>query len=106
MEKDLDNLIQLKRASLETTTATAIPTVTTTVSSTLETSLAPTSPLATTLPTVTTSTSATGSTTVATHKSDVASKLVKAVEDMSIQTTEINKLKEKITSVEDEKKLA
>lgn len=99
MEKDLDNLIQLKQASLETATATVIPIVTTIVPSTLVASLAPTTPLATTLPTSTTSTLAT------TQLGDEASKLVKAMEDMSIQTTEINKIKEKITSLENDSKL-
>jgi len=37
---------------------------------------------------------------------DETSKLVKAMEDMSIQTTKINKLKEKITSLENDNKLA
>jgi len=60
----------------------------------LATSLAPTTPLATTLPAATTTTLAIGSTTVATHPSDEASKLVKAIEDMSIKTIEINILKE------------
>jgi len=106
MENELENLIQRKQANLETTTATTIPIVTTTVLSTLATSLAPTAPLATTLPTTTTTTSPTGSKTTAAHRSDEASKLVKAMEDMSIQTTQINKLKEQIRSLEDEKKPA
>jgi len=46
MEKELENLIKLKQASLETSTATVIPTVTTIVPSTLATSLAPIAPLA------------------------------------------------------------
>jgi len=94
MEKELDELIQLKHASLETTTATAIPIVTIAVPSTLEASLAPTAPLATKLPAATTTTSATYSTTKTTHPKDEASKLVKTMEDMSIQTTEVNRLKE------------
>jgi len=71
----------------------------------LAASLAPTTPLATTLPTASATTSATGS-TATTHPSDEASKLVKAMEYMSIQTIEINRLKEDMKSVEDEKKLA
>ena len=106
MEKELDNLIQLKHASLETTTAIAIPTVIAAIPCTLATSLAPTAPLATTLIAATTSTSATGSTTTAAQPSDEARKLVKAMEDMSIQTIEINKIKEKIKSLENENKLA
>ena len=92
-EKELDNLIQLKQASFETVTATVIPTVTTTVPSTSEAALAPTAPLATTLPAATTSTSTTGSTTTTTQPGDEASKLVKAMEDMSIKTTQMSKLK-------------
>ena len=65
-------------------------------------SLAPTAPVDTTLPIA----SATGSTTAAAHPSDEASKLVKAMQYMSIHTTEINRLKEQIKSLEDEKKLA
>jgi len=49
MEKELDNLIQLKRDSLDYAPTTVIPIVTTVVPSTLETSLAPTAPMATTL---------------------------------------------------------
>jgi len=46
-----------------------------------------------------TSTSAIGSKTTTTHPSDEASKLVKSMEDMSIQTNEINRLKEQIKSL-------
>lgn len=105
MEKELENLVQLKQASLETATSTIIPTITIVVPSTLAVSLAPTTPLATTLLATTTSTLATGSTTVATHPGDEATKLIKAMEDMSIQTTEMNKHKEKIASLENENKL-
>lgn len=92
MEKELNSLIQVKQASMETTPTNVIPTVTTAVPSTLAASLPPTTPMATTLPASTMSTSATGST------GDEASKLVKAMEDMSIQTTEMNKLKEKVVA--------
>lgn len=84
MEKELDSLIQLKQASLETTPTTVIPTITTAVPSTLAASLATTAPLATSLLASTTSTSATGSTTAVAQPGDEASKLVKAMEDMSI----------------------
>ena len=94
MENELDNLIQLKQASIETATATAIPLVMITFPSTLAASLAPTAPLATTLPAATTTTSAIGSTTAAAQPSDEARKLVKAMEDMSIQISKINSLKE------------
>jgi len=68
--------------------------VTTKVPSTLATSLAPKTPIATTLPAATTSTSVTSSTIAAAQPSDEPSKLVKAMEDMSIQTSKINRLKE------------
>jgi len=58
--------------------------VTTTVPSTLEASLAPIAPLTIAFPAATTSISATISTTPSTQPSDEASKLVKAMEDMSI----------------------
>ena len=79
MEKELDNLIQLKQASLETATATTIPTVTTTFPSSLVASLAPTAQLATTLPAATTTTSTTKCTTC-----DEANRPVKAMEEISI----------------------
>ena len=60
MENELDNLIQLKQARIETATATAIPTVTTIVPSTLAASLAPIAPLAIALPAAMTTTSAIG----------------------------------------------
>lgn len=106
MKNEFDSLIQLKHARLETTTANIIPTVTTTIPSTLVASLVPTAPLATTLPTAISSTSVIGSTTTVAQPSDEASKLVKAMEDMSIQTIEINRLNEHIRSLKDEKKLA
>jgi len=106
MEKELDCVIQLKQASFEPTTTTVIPTVTTIVPSTLAASLPPIAPLAIALTAATASTSIEGSTTTAAQPSDEARKLVKAMENMSIRTTEINKLKEKISSLEDENKLA
>jgi len=72
----------------------------------LAASFSPTTPLVIALPPIIASTPATGSTTKPAHPCDESSKLVKAMEDMSIQTNEINKLKEHITILEDEKKLA
>lgn len=86
MQNELDNLIQLKQATIEAATGTTIPIVTIAVPSTLATSLAPATPLATTLPTTSATTSVTGSTTTTTHLSAEATKLIKATEDMSIQT--------------------
>lgn len=83
MENELDRLIQVKQASLETAPATVILTVTTAIPSTLAASLAPTALMSTTLPSSTMSTSATGS--IATGSTgDEAIKLVKDMEDMSI----------------------
>jgi len=100
MEKELDSLIQLKQASLETAPENVIPTVTSAVHSTLAASLAPTTSIATTLPASTPSTIATGS------AGDEANRLVKEMEEMSIQTTKMNKLKEKVTSLETDYKIS
>ena len=99
MEKELDILIQLKQASLDYALATVIPTVTNDVPSTLAASLAPTAPIATTLlaSTPSTSTWSTG---------DEANRLVKEMEEMSIQTTEMSMHKEKMTNLETDYKLA
>ena len=93
-EEMMDLVLQLNDAP-----ATVIPIVTTTVPSTLVASLAPTAPMATTLPTSTPTRSATRSTTTG-STGDEANNLVKAMEEMSIQTTEMNRLKEKVTSLE------
>lgn len=55
-EKELDSLIQLKKTDIGTTLVNVIPTVTTTIPSTLVASLAPIAPMATTQPVSTTST--------------------------------------------------
>jgi len=99
-KKELDSLIQLKQTNLGTTSVNVIPTVTTIVPSTLAASLAPTAPRATTLLVSTTSTLEIRT------SSEEAGKLVKAMEEMSIQTTQMNKLKEKVTSLEIDYKLA
>ena len=79
MEIEMDNLVQEKQASMAATPITTIPIV---------------------------STSTKTSTILTTHPTDEANILIKEMEDMSIQTTEINKLKEQVKSLEDEKKLA
>lgn len=81
IEKELDSLIQLKQIDLGTTLVNVIPTVTTAVPSTLVASLAPTTPMATTQPVSTKSTSATGT------SGDEVEKLVRTMEEMSIQIT-------------------
>lgn len=105
MEKELDSLVQLKQASLDNAPATIIPTVTTVVPSTLVASLAPTAPMTTTLPACTPTISATGSTTIG-STNDESNKLFKAMEEISIHTTEMNRIKEKVTNLETDYKLA
>jgi len=98
-EKELDTVIQSKQSELATTSTTAIPIVTTTVHSTLAASLGPTAPLATTLPITT------ELTTIGTSIENTL-ELVKAMEEMSIQETELKKLKEKMESLETNCKLS
>lgn len=85
---------------MEAVTLTVIPAVTTIAPS------ASSAPLPTTLTVATSATtSKTDSTTTTAHPNDEAGKLIKAMQDMSIQTNEINRLKEQIKSLEDEKTL-
>ena len=110
------NWCRKKKDNMEVVIVTTIPTVTTTVPSTLAALVATTIPstlvasaatavpVATTLPTTSTTTSVTKSSTTS-HPSDEAGKLIKAMQDMSIKTNEINRLKDQIKSLEDEKKL-
>lgn len=88
-----------KQSELATTPQTVIPIVSTAVPSTLATSMAPTTPPVTTLPIVgtisTTSTSTSAGTLV--EKID---ELIKAMEQMSIQATELKKLIKQMTSLE------
>lgn len=100
MENELDKQTQLKQGSLETAPATIIPIVTTIVPSTLAASLAPTTLLDSTVPTSATLSKATA------QPGDEASKLIKVMEDMSIQTTKMKKLKEKVISLKTNYKLA
>jgi len=95
----LDTLIQLKQSDIATTSLNVIPTISTVVPSTLAASLAPTSPMATTKQVSAQSTSAAGT-------SNEVAKLVRAMEEMSIQATDMNKLKEKVTSLETDCELA
>lgn len=60
----------------------------------------PTAPLATTLPTTTKLTSTTGA------SGEKETKLVKAMEDMSIRAIEMNRLREKVASLETQYKLS
>lgn len=98
-KKESDNLIQLKQTNIASTSANVIPIMSTTVPSTLKASLAPTAPPATSLPVTT------ESTTTSTSGED-ADKLVKAMNEMSIQATEMNRLREKMASLETNYKIA
>jgi len=100
MENEMDKLVQEKNFSMEAIIVTTIPIVTTAVPSTSAI------PFDTTLPTTLETTLVTESFIAVAHPSDEASKLIKAMHDMSIQTNEINRLKDQIKSLEDEKKLA
>jgi len=80
MEKELDSLIQLKQAIIDSDPPTVISTLTTTVPSTLVVALAHIGPMATALPTSTSTTSAIEISTTG----DEANRLVKAVEEISI----------------------
>ena len=75
-EKELDSLIQLKQIDISTTSTNVIPTVSTTIPSTLA-SLAPTTPPTTTFPVAVESTKAGAS-------GGKAAELVRAMEEMSI----------------------
>ena len=97
----MDELVQEKKDKEEEIPVTMIHVVTTAIPSTLVESLAPRVPMATTLPV----TSLTTSTTTAQHSNE-ASKLVKAMQDMSIQSNEIKRLKEQLKILEYEKKVA
>lgn len=93
-------MIQLKQSDIATTSANVIPIASTAIHSTLAASLAPTNPMPTSQPVSIESTPAIGT------SREEATKLVKSMEDMSIQATEMNKLKEKVVSLETDYKLA
>ena len=84
---------------MATTPQTVIPIVSIVVPSTLAASLAPTAPPTTTLPDTTEFTTTSTST-------EKITELVKAMEEMSIQATELKGLKEKVTSLETDWHLA
>lgn len=98
-EKELYRLIQSKQNELNTTPQNVIPTVSTAVPSTLAASLAPIVPPATTMPVTDTSTS-TGTST------EKTTELLKAMEEVTIQATELKMHKEKASSLETDCKLA
>lgn len=85
---------------MATSSTNVIPTVSTTVPSTLAASLAPIAPLAAAFPATTETTSA------ASASAEKAIELVKAMEEMSIQATKMYRLREKVVSLEIDYKLA
>ena len=107
MENEMDKLVQENKASMEEIPVTAIPIASTAVPSTSSSPLPTIVAVTTTIPVTTevSTTPATTPTTTVAHPNDEASKLIKAMQDMSIQTNKINRLKEQVKCLEDEKKL-
>ena len=106
METQMDKLVHEREIIKTQEVPSVIPMVTTVVPSTLAKKLAPKEPLATAVPVTSSTTSATKSSTSTVQPTDEASKLVKAMEEMPLQTNEIKKLKNMIDNLEDTKKLA
>ena len=98
-------MIQSKQSELATAPQTIIPRVTTVVPSTLAAALAPMLPPATALPVIGT-TSSTGISISTETTTEKTTKLIKAMEEMSIQANELKKLREQVTSLETNCKLA
>ena len=74
--------------------------------STLGEKLAPKGPLTTTVPMTSATTSATDSSTTNVQQTDEASQIVKAMEEMSLNTNEINNLKNLFENLEATNKTA
>ena len=102
----MDKIFHEKETIKAQEVPSVIPMVTTIVPSTLAEDLAPKVPLAIALPVTSSTTSATESSTISAQHSEEDSKIVKAMEDMSLQTSVINRLKKVIDNLEDTKKLA
>ena len=102
----MDKLVHEKEIKKARKTPAVIPIVTTVVPSTLAEELAPKVPLAIAVQVTSSTTLAIESSTTTTQHYYEASKLVKAMEEMSLQTNEINKLKKVIENLEDTNKLA
>ena len=106
MEIQMEKLVHERQAVKAQEIPTVIPIVTTVMPSTLSEELAPKFPLATVVPVTSSTTSATDSSATAAQQTDEAGKLVKAMEIMSLQTSEINILKQEMENLENTKKLA
>ena len=83
-----------------------IPVTTTAVASTLGEKLAPKEPLETVVPVISTTTSTIGSSTTQVQEIDEAGQIVKAMEEMSLKTNEINSLNKMIDNLEATNNLA
>ena len=103
METQMDKLVKEKETVKETDAPnipTVIPVITTAVVSTLGEKLAPNEPLATTVPVHSATTSATDSSKTQVQQTDGAGQIVKAMEELSLKTNEINSLQNMIQSIE------
>ena len=96
----MDQLVQENETIKEPVISTFIAVITAAVPSTLGENLAPKEPLATTVPVTSSTISATESSTTTLQPTDESTQLVKAMEEMSLKTNEINKLKNMIENIE------
>ena len=106
MEIQMYKLVEEKETPNVPEIPTVIPVITTAVPSTLAEELESKVPLATVVPVMSSTTSTTESSTTTSHAIDEARKLVKAMEEMSLQTSEINRLKNMVDNLENSNKLA
>ena len=88
------------------TIPTVIPIITAVIPSTLGENLAPKEPLATAVSVQSATTSQTKSSTSQVQQTNDAGKIVKAIEEMTLKTNEINSLKKKIQIMEVSNKAA
>ena len=100
MEIQMDKLVQERETVKEPEIPTVIPMITTTVPSNLGENLAPKGSLATAVPVTSTITLATKSSTTTVQHTDEASQIVKAMEEISLKTNEINRLNKMIENLE------
>lgn len=106
MEIQMEKLVHEKETVKVPEPPTLIPIVTTTMPSNLAKYLAPKVPLATAVPVISSTTSAAKSSSTTIHPTDEANKLVKAMEEMSLKTSEINKLTKMVENLVNTKKLS
>ena len=106
MDIQMEKLVHEKETRKVREIPTVIIVITTVVPSTLAEELAPKEPLANSVLVTSSTTSATKSSTTAAHPTDEASKLVKAMEEMSLQKNKINRLKNMVDNLENTNNLA